>query len=277
MTYATVSSLLVAFILSLVVVEYKPVMYGGCLKDLKTYADRNTTFQVETLRYLSPKSHSTILIIPPTGGVNFLDKSYARYLCRKGFNAIILKKWTHDDEVNYDLGIHQRFYERTQKAISLVLEQTPNTSFGILGTSVGGIHASVAIKLHKKLKAAFIIVGGAPIASVIAHSNQKAMIEAKAKRFEMFNFKSTEEYESALSKEILLDPFKLTANEEKKVAMVLAENDLTVPSKLQNKLKENLNPEQVFNFSNNHFWTIIKSWLFLKPNIAQFFNHTLND
>ena len=80
-------------------------------------------FQVDVTYYqaLAPAKKS-IIIMPPTGGTNYVDRSYAETFQKKGFDVYILNHWTGDDEVNIDLAIHQRFYTRSQKAIAATID-----------------------------------------------------------------------------------------------------------------------------------------------------------
>ena len=55
-------------------------------------------FFVQTRFYPFSGSQKSILIIPPTGGTNLIDRSYARHLCAAGHNVYILDRWTMYDE-----------------------------------------------------------------------------------------------------------------------------------------------------------------------------------
>lgn len=232
--------------------------------------------QVSYYRSAAPGKR-TILIMPPTGGNNVLDRSYARTFRSSGFDVYILNRWTGDDEYDLELGIHERLYERTQKAISLVLAEIPEGEpVGILGTSVGAIFTATAMGVHDRLKAAFLITGGAPIASVIVGSDQMAMTDAKMKRFKEFGFTSDREYLEALDPEIHLDPFKLPRKfAGKELGMIISEKDTTVPGEFQMKLKELWQPRTVYRFHDNHFVTILKSWFWHRKNIVKFFKKGL--
>ena len=133
---------------------------------------------------------NTIIIVPPTGGTNILDRNYGETLCAKGSDVFILEHLTDDNEHSLDLNIHQRFYERAQKAIGLTLKNINSSFVGILATSVGAIHAAIATHHFNRIQAAFLIVGGAPISEVIAFSDQDVLVQARKKRFETMSFTS---------------------------------------------------------------------------------------
>ena len=137
-------------------------------------------FQVRVAKYSGTEpSSKSLLILPPTGGENYIDRSYAKDFSSLGYDVYILQSWTGVDELSIDLEIHQRLYGRGQKAIELVLNQINSPYIGLLGTSVGALHGAIAASKQDKLDSVFIITGGAPIAEVIILSDQKAMQDLK--------------------------------------------------------------------------------------------------
>ena len=79
----------------------------------------DNSFQVEVTLWVAPEATRSLIIMPPTGGTNYIDRSYAKYFSRHGYNVYVLKTWTDMNEQNFDLEIHQRFYTRALKAITL--------------------------------------------------------------------------------------------------------------------------------------------------------------
>lgn len=244
--------------------------------DVKELKLGTAEFNVELTSWVSADNQKSLIIFPPTGGTNYLDKSYARYFARRGYNVYILNTWTGKDEVSFDLEIHQRFYSRSQKAIRLVLNQIqtqrPTPFVGLLGTSVGAIFSAVAATTLEGIDAVFFVVGGLTIPEVIVTSDQKIMQEAKQKRKEMFGFKTDLEYLNALDKAILLEPTRQGDLYKKKdYGMVLATQDTTVPAATQFKLKEFFRPRVTIEYDSSHFWAIVKSWMFANGDILDFF------
>ncbi len=209
-------------------------------------------------------SKQTIIIMPPTGGTNVIDRSYARILCSEGFNVYILDKFTGYDEYNLDLEIHRRYYGRTQRAVDLILSDIPQDhTVSILGTSVGALHAAISTGRIERIKKALIITGGADITGLIVDSDQEIMRVAREKRNKMFGFKTRDDYYSELKKHIELDPLFFEAGYPgKKISMVIADNDTTVPGPYQRLLQKIAKPKRILEMSDNHFWAIVKTWLF---------------
>lgn len=216
-------------------------------------------------------SKRMVLIIPPTGGVNFIDRSYANSFCEKGIGASILKNWSGDDEYNLDLEIHKRFYHRSQKAIDMAIEHYREYRLGILGTSVGGLHASIALQRRDEILAGFFIVSGGNIASIIAHTTQEILVDAKEKRFKIHGFKTAAEYEQAIAKILPYEPLSMKGPGEKKLGMILSSNDDVVPTENQKLLRKHLNPTYLTEMWLGHTATVVASWLFYKGDVASFF------
>jgi hypothetical protein len=235
----------------------------------KAIHDNDFSVTFAHYRAHSPKH---ILIIPPTGGINFIDESYARNFCAHGFNVMVLERWSGDDEYVYDLGIHNRLYSRVQRAIDVVMAKIPAGDFvGILGTSIGGMHAATAIGRVPRLRAGFVITGGIDIPSIIVRSEQMAMIEGKRKRYELYDYKNDEEYLTQLRPEIKLDGIHFQGHMGKHLGMAIASKDTVVPFHNQELLKNLWHPRKIIIRNSNHFWAIISTWLFHTREIVQFF------
>lgn len=237
----------------------------------KLYSD--DTFNVQTLEQIVDlEKRPTIIIIPPTGGTNLLDKQYSNYFYKHEFNSIVLDHWSLDDEYNLDLEIHDRFYKRAFKAIELVINKLKLTEVYLLGTSVGAIHATIATHKLSVVKKTFIIAGGAPISSIVVESDQKVLSNAKSKRYEMYNFKDDLEYDQMLNSSIELEPFNFSHSlDGKKLGMIIGNKDKTVPTKYQLQLKNHWKPSVEITIANDHFTSIVKSYLFHRKKILNFF------
>lgn len=217
-----------------------------------------------------------VILMPPTGGMNFIDRSYARQFCQDGMNVYILESWSGDDEYVIDFTIHNRLYERAQRAIQMVIDSIPEKdSVGILGTSVGGLFAAQAIGSKPRLKTGFSIVGGAHIAEIIVRSSQLAMEKAKEIRRKEFKFASDDEYLAQLDPFITIDPLYMEGHKGKTLGMVISPLDKVVPAKNQKLLQEIWQPEKLITINHNHMWAVIESWLLHQKEISNFFKTSL--
>jgi len=230
-------------------------------------------FQVELSKTgKAQESSKAVIIIPPTGGTNYIDRSYAKQLCKQGFDVYILNGWTNDDEYDLELEVHQRFYERGQRAIQIVLENINSSFIGILGTSVGAEHAAVAASNFSQIDSVFTIVGGAPISKIIAESSQEILATGRKERFSTYGFKSIDEYAAAIDKVFTLEPLKMNkVFLNKDIGMVLSSNDKIVPTKHQEELKKFWKPRIEITLSTDHFYTVVKTWFCYSDTILRHF------
>lgn len=246
---------------------------SGCARKSEKISESDFTVKFTTYRTDS-KLH--VILMPPTGGMNFIDRSYARQFCHDGMSVYILESWTGDDEYVIDYSIHNRLYARAQRAIQLVLDSIPNDEVvGILGTSVGGLFAAQAIGSKPRLQTGFSIVGGAHIAEIIVKSTQGAMQKAKEVRKEAFGIKSDEEYLRELDPHIRIDPYYMDGHKGKTLGVVYSPIDAVVPAKNQKLLTDIWKPEKVITIDHNHMWTIIATWLLHQKEISDFFKSSL--
>lgn len=220
-------------------------------------------------------SDKALIIMPPTGGSNYIDRSYAKQFCAAGYDTYIINGWTGMYASSVDLHIHDVLYERGQYAIKLVSEYIRSPFLGLLGTSVGGLHAAVAANNYERINAVFVIAAGVPIAEVIVNSNQKEMQQLYTKRQKVYQFKNREENLQALKKNFNYEPIGLSDKYlHKDLGMSIALEDKTVPTENQLKLKDYWNPETVITHPSTHFWGIVKTWLFDSEQIIQFFDRS---
>lgn len=249
---------------------------SACVVKEQTFSDAG--FSVGTTRFEPTHGDSRLVIVmPPTGGTTRIDLSYGQAICKGGMAAVVVNSWTDDQEYNLELAIHDRLYRRAQRAIELVLKNSAEfTKIGILGTSIGASHAMIAHERLPRIESVFLIVGGAPIANILATSDQQVLVEGKMKRFEMFGFRSEEEYERALAKVIPFEPLEINpARDERRLGMVISDNDGTVPTKNQLLIKQAWKPALALHSYFGHIGTIVKTWLCDQDQVVKFFAQTL--
>lgn len=254
------------------------IFLGGALNSFSCervdQALGDTNFRVQVAKYFNSQSENElmVMILPPTGGENFIDRSYAKMLCKKGIDAVILTNWTGNDEKSDALSIHDRFYRRAQTAIELVINTYKiRYKLGILGTSVGGLHAAIATSRFKEITKSMIIVGGAPIREIIAITDHSYWDGVRERRFKHLNIKSQEEYIELLRPHVPFEPLKLDVPLAQKLAMVISTSDSVVPTKNQLQLRDYWKPQDIKYTRLGHKLAIVKTWLFDAAWIAQFF------
>ena len=246
-----------------------------CVASAATYTEGDFEVRIARFHPANP-SGGLVLLMGPTGGTTRLETSYAKALCEAGLAAVMVNQWTDDQEYNLDLEIHDRIYRRAQRAIDLVLRQFPEKHVGILGTSLGATHAAIASLRIERVNSIFLIVGGAPIASILATSAQPVLAEGKEKRFKLYGFRSDDEYEKALRKAISLEPLKMRpVRGLPRMGMVIANRDDVVPTRFQRFLRDSWKPERVIESEFGHLGAILEAWFCHKAEMVSFFQRAL--
>ncbi|NQZ02525.1 MAG: hypothetical protein HRT45_17840 [Bdellovibrionales bacterium] len=237
-------------------------------------------FQVNFFRYGyndAEEWNKLIVIVPPTGGVSQLDRSYATMFCRAGYVAIVLKSYTGSDEQSVEMAVHQRVIEKSVKAFRVIRAKYKQEFFGILGTSAGAIVSSTLVDdFAHDLDAIFTIVAGAPLHSVIARAGQKGLASLREKRMQEFGFRTVTEYETALAEKVRIR-IPQNISPQIKVGMIVASKDSVVPSFYQETLRSWWKPQLLIRIKYGHTPTILLTAARHRRRILQFFNSAVSE
>jgi hypothetical protein len=212
-----------------------------------------------------------VVLLPPIGGVNILDRSTAETLCDYGMAGIILsndfaniQKQAKGDLLPPD--DHQETFYRISAAIKgtmTMVDQDPNLDYGkmgIFGVSLGGILGSFVMTTQPDIAAGYFVVAGGDIPRILATSDQDEVSTIRRKRMQTENIESQEEYELFLRKNITLDPVDLAMTMlPETLNMVIAERDSAVPTPNQFMLHEAFGEPTAAYYDNSHVSTVISS------------------
>lgn len=263
-----ISSLMLFLLLPLFVVGCSSVR----IEENKILKDGD--FQVKYSEYHPKKDKFKrgVVIVPPTGGVNYIDKRYAKGLASRGIPVKLIYDWTQGKPQGIELSLHQDFHSRAVRAIQMTAESfSKEKEVSLLGTSVGGLFSTIAASRVDRLSRVLVVGAGLSIPEVIVSSDQQAMADLKNQRFEKFGFKTDAAYLQALSAEFHIDPTTLPPKfESKSLGVILITEDKTVPVKTQRQLQKLWDPELLIEIDAGHFWGIVRSWLFHQGKIEEF-------
>lgn len=235
-------------------------------------------FEVYFEHYLpSGQTDRAVIIMPPTGGSTFLESRYAALFCNAGFAVYVVREWTGMSETSIELAVHSRLFGRAQRALRLLAEASPHGFVGLLGTSVGGLHAATAAGHLERISAAFVIAAGAPVADVIAYTDQGALASVRERRMHRFGFEDQAEYRDALAREFAWEPLDfLSSAREKPLGMVVVRGDKTVPTPMQEQLRDAWQPVADYTVAGfplgAHAVGIFQAWWLHRRDILAFFS-----
>lgn len=242
--------------------------------------ERELEVQIRRKRFESgspaPRRRS-VLILPPTGGVNRLDEQYAEQLCDKGIEAWIMTAWDrgqNDYSLDEDLFSHDIAGLRGISAVRQIVRHMRG-DLGVLGTSAGGILAAVALAVEPRLKTGVLIAAGADLPEIVATSDLPNLQALRRQRM-LTNGWSLPEYKQALRESVILDP-RWFADElsSKRIGTVVALRDKTVPLRQQLYLEELAGATRITDFDDDHFNCILLTGLLDSWKVVNFFRQNL--
>lgn len=220
-----------------------------------------------------------ILIIPPTGGENLIDQGWANFFCARGFRAVIVRDWDHQDEATLDPAMHDtgavRALASVRHAVEF-LESSGSKRIGILGASVGAMTSGLAIGLEPRIKAAALVVGGVGMHQIIARSTEETLTQLRQKRMEAYGYATIGEYEKALAAKIRIDPADFAGRPGRgPVLAVVATEDETVPTEFQDRLVAAYRAAPVIRLQVDHSTAIRHAYWYHCDAFKAFFENAL--
>lgn len=222
-----------------------------------------------------------IVIVPPTGGVNPLDQGYANSFCEQGFRAELVYGWDHDDSLGVDLATHDVAALRALVALKHVVDfanPLRERQLGMLGTSLGGLMASLAVGEEPRIAAAALVVAGGPLPEIMARTEQQEFAQLREKRMQAYGYRDVDEYEAALRAAMQFDNQDFARfTGAKPIWMSLALNDTKVPTKNQFSLEKawGPDPENVFESRGTHMQVILSTYATKRNSMLNFFKKEL--
>lgn len=240
---------------------------------------RLTTF-VRKLSESKAKDLKTVIVMPPTGGVNALDWGYAAHLCANGMRAAVITYWDYDTLNEIDMNMHDRGALRALAAVRHVIEylapKRPK-QLGMLGTSVGAISSALVTGYERRVSAAALIVGGAGMPEIIAKSTESHLSKLREERMAHYKFESVDAYQNALSQAVKIEPMDFVNYSGKKnIWMMVATKDDTVPTKNQWDLfKAYGSPQGSLQYPGDHLKTILRTSAVHPLTIVNYFKKVL--
>ncbi len=256
-------------------------IYPGATEPLKV----SMTMYIPSRDDLGEDKVPAVIMVPPIGGINLLDKNTAKTLCSYDMAGLIITNDFANIEEQAAKKLlppedHQETFYRTAAAIKSVMafieddENLDYSRMGVFGVSLGGILSSFVMATQPDISAGYFVVAGGDIPQILATSRQDEVSRIRRKRMEAEGLETAEEYEAYLRKYITFDPIDmgLTMPPET-LNMVISEQDDHVPTSNQEMLHAAFGSPETTYFQDDHVGTVI-SFLFPgsgRRKVARFF------
>ena len=245
----------------------------NCDRERKNYRYTDSNFRMSSIEYLTTENpESLILYLPPTGGTTPLDTNTAKYFCENGLSTIILNSWTgYINKYSVEnFSEHQAELDAAKKALlGLSNNVYKNKKIAIFGLSKGAIGVTAfKSELKSNIKSMFLVVPGSPLHLTISRAGARVLKEIRDLRLEAFSIDQLT-YDRMIFDSLLYKTQK--PSKSIKLAMVISNNDTTVPSVLQRNLVDRWKPNRLWTSEVGHRRTIIDTHLRLTDDAVKFF------
>ena len=220
----------------------------------------------------------TVIIMPPTGGGTVLDNRLMKVFCDAGIRTLLIRGWTGDLEQDIDPSTHDRGSLRGVAAIRQTLSFFGVSRAGVYGTSLGGIVASTAAGVDSRIDALVTTVAGGNVLETLTSSDQEILARLRSDRMQKYGLKTQEEYREFLSRAITINASEWTRPELRdRTWLVVATEDTTVPTRVQNELWEQWGRPRRTDISSGHIGTVVWVEVTYAYDFARFFLASLKN
>ncbi|MFH0892230.1 MAG: alpha/beta hydrolase [Candidatus Falkowbacteria bacterium] len=208
------------------------------------------------------KPGPVVLCLPILGGSNLETEFFARYYASRGLAAIVVHRQKgYKNEKNLDKldGILRQMVFDHKQAIDWV-EMRPELDgrrIGVFGISMGSIKASLLQALDPRVSAGVYCLVGGDLPYILAHSNEPGIIKRRKQIMADKGLSETEFYDT-LQKKIQCDPINYAEYiDAKRVLMVLALFDKTVPYEKGIELWEKIGRPELYKLPASHYTSLV--------------------
>jgi hypothetical protein len=198
------------------------------------------------------------VVVPPTGGETFIDRGYARELCREGLMAQVLMSWPESSYDFDDLRMHNDYLVRFGHSFKSLLGHDPEP-VAVIGTSLGGISLASFLPFENRIRAVVMIVAGTHLAEIFSASDHRLARRQTSQSMKRIGLDNLESYVHHLQRAIRLEPavHLPRARQLPESLHVISTRDTTVPTANQMALAKHFrNPQFIF-IESSHRFTII--------------------
>lgn len=242
-------------------------------------------FQIKTYQYYPTQERvgtgQMVIIVPPTNGTNGLDRDAAEAFCKYGLPAVILDSWTNSSRHPSvaEPESHQYEIDQARRALLILTNNVfSNTQIGILATSKGAIGvAAYASEFRSNVKSVFLIVAGAPLHLAISRAGERGLRDLRAARASHFELQSQRQYDQMIAQSLTSSIPTSRPRSGLRVAMVISDNDTTVPTYLQENLMNQWRPDRLWRRPGNHRQVVLFSFTMLKKRMFEFFDESFSN
>lgn len=220
--------------------------------------------------------HPLVLILPPIGGVNTVDKSIASYLANRGINVLIALTPENIADLNRPVDDIDGFLIRTTVSMRHLIdfatdrEKVDGTRIGGFGASLGGIRLLTLIGVDDRISSSMLYVAAGNIVEVMANSEQDIIKNYREAKMKEHQLETREEYLDLLRANSTIEPLDNVHNfDPDSVYMKISNKDTSVPTKYQWETQQAIGTDNIKETNSSHVGAVIGA-LFERGRIYKF-------
>lgn len=221
--------------------------------------------------------HPLLIILPPIGGVNTVDKSIASYMANRGVNVLIALTPEDIADVNRPVDDIDGFLIRTTVSARHLIDfatdrnKVDASRIGGFGASLGGIRLLTLIGVDERISASVIYVGAGNIPEILANSEQDIIKNYREYKMRELQVETREEYLDLMRANSTVEPLDNVHNfDADNVYLKISNRDTSVPTANQWETQNAIGTQNYNETNRNHVQAIIAA-LFERGQIKKFF------
>ena len=221
-----------------------------------------------------------ILILPMLGGKYPLERFFAKYFARHGLASVIVHREDTDGTPETADAVNTLFHQTVldnKRAIDW-LQTRPEVDasrLGVFGVSMGAIKGALLTPLEPRIDASVLAMPAGDLPYILTYSTEHGIARRRTEFLKAKNL-TEEELRAQLAKGITCDPLRFAQYvDPKKVMLVLAAWDTTVPIKKGLELRAKMGKPQTIVVASGHytaalyvFYLRYRTLLFFKDRLA---------
>lgn len=260
----------------------KVQVYDGNLIGINPFSGEE--YDIPFIYYKSKRKgkRPLVVIFPAIGGVTVIETYMAKYLAKKGINAVIAVLTENISDPERPTTDMDGFLIRTSVSVRILLDhmleqpEIDERKVGVFGCSLGGIRSLLLTGVDSRIKSAVAFVGGGNVAEIIAKSEQAIIKKYREIRMKIEGIETNDEFLDHLQRVITVDPIYFAGNAPTdRILMIISDNDEKVPSANQFELWEALGRPEHHIIHLNHVRSVISS-MYSKKRTRRFFHKSWN-
>jgi dienelactone hydrolase len=222
-----------------------------------------------------------ILILPMLGGKYPLERFFAKYFARHGLASVIVHREDYNrtpesaEEIN--TLFHQTVLDNKRAIDWLQTRREVDASrLGVFGVSMGAIKGALLTPLEPRIDASVLAMPAGDLPYVLTYSTEHGIARRRAEFLKTKNL-TEEELRAHLEKGMTCDPIRVAQYvDPKKVLLVLAAWDTTVPIKKGLELRAKMGKPQTIVVASGHYTAALYVF-YLRHRTLLFFKDRLKE